>query len=390
MTTVPDDTATPGDATPRPADPARDLARLRRTTSASPYGRHIAGVAGGLARHFDIDPLVVRIALAVSMVFGVGFFFYAALWLLVPEDGRDRAPLHLDVRTRTVLLWATAAVAVVWLIGVPFGAHDWFPWPLIIFGIVIAVVTNRRERRRSWGSPSDGAVTAEGTDVARAGNDSADSTRVMSAPAYVRPRPPRNGPVWFGFAVATVAVGEGILAMVAATGHHVDLGAYPALALGVIGAYLVLGAFWGRAGGLIALGLVAVLATVAGTAANGVGSARSLDITPTSTSSVMPAYSLGTGSLTLDLTQVRDPQALDGRTLDVTGTFGRLQVVVPDGTGVIFHGTVRGAGSIRTWDDEHDGPRATYDHTFPAAPGHPSITLNASIRFGAIQLEQQP
>ncbi|WP_164512478.1 PspC domain-containing protein [Nocardioides baekrokdamisoli] len=382
MTTSPDDTAVPEDVAPRPADPVRDLSRLRRTTAESPYGRHIAGVAGGLARHFDIDPLVVRIALVVSMMFGVGVFVYAALWLLVPEDGKHHAPIHLDARTRTVLLWGTAAVAAVWLLGLPFGTHDWFPWPLVVIGIVVAVVTNRRERRRSWASPiANGSVSPQTND-----------TTVMGAagePTYVAPRPRRNGPVWFGFALATIAVGEGILGLMAAAGHHPNLGAYPALALAVIGAYLIVGAFWGRAGGLIALGIVAAFATVVGTAGNGVGQGKTLDITPTSAAAVMPSYSLGTGSLTVDLTQVSDQKALDGRVLDLNGTFGRIQLIVPSGTGVIFHGTVRGAGSIQTWDDEHDGPRATYDHTFPAAAGHPTITVDASIRFGAIQLRSE-
>ena len=372
-TSVPDDTAAPEDAAPRPTEPTRDLARLRRTTAESPYGRHIAGVAGGLARHFDIDPMVVRIALVVAMMFGVGVFFYAAVWLLVPEDGKDRAPIHLDVRTRTVLLWATAAVAGVWLIGLPFGTHDWFPWPLVIIGIAVAAVTNKRQRNRAWATHvTDGSAPPEATDA-----------------AYVAPRPRRNGPVWFGFALATIAVGEGILGLMAAAGHYPNLGAYPALALGVIGAYLVVGAFWGRAGGLIALGVVAAFATVVGTAANGVGQGKTLDIVPTSSASVMPSYDLGTGSLTLDLTQVQDQKALDGRVVNLNGTFGRIRVIVPAGTGVIFHGTIRGAGSIQTWDDEHDGPRARYDHTFAATAGRPTITIDASIRFGAIQLRSQ-
>lgn len=376
-------TSAPEDTVPRPADPARDLARLRRTTSASPYGRHIAGVAGGLARHFDIDPLVVRIALVVGMVFGVGIFFYAAVWLLVPEDGRDHAPLHLDVRTRTVLLWGTAAVAAIWLVGIPFGTRDWFPWPLLVIGVAVAVVMNRRERRGAW-------VRERWAPAGEAPRDTTagvDATRPMAPPTYP-PRPVRNGPVWFGFALATIALGEGILGLFAAAGHHPNLGAYPALALGVIGVYLVIGAFRGRAGGLVALGLVAAMATALGTAANGVGSGRSLDITPTSAAAVMTSYDLGTGSLTVDLSQVRDVKALDGRTIDLNGTIGRLRVIVPGGIGVNFHGTVRGAGSIQTWADEHDGPRATYDQNFAALPGQPTITLNASIRFGAIQLEK--
>jgi phage shock protein PspC (stress-responsive transcriptional regulator) len=44
----------------------RDLGRLRRTT----HDKKVAGVAGGLARHFDIDPVIVRVAFVVMAFFG--------------------------------------------------------------------------------------------------------------------------------------------------------------------------------------------------------------------------------------------------------------------------------------------------------------------------------
>ena len=44
----------------------RDVNRLRRSTT----DRYIAGVAGGLGRHFDIDPTVIRVLLAVLTFFG--------------------------------------------------------------------------------------------------------------------------------------------------------------------------------------------------------------------------------------------------------------------------------------------------------------------------------
>ena len=45
----------------------------------------IAGVASGLARYFDIDPVFVRILFAVSIFFsGIGIVAYLLLWLIVP------------------------------------------------------------------------------------------------------------------------------------------------------------------------------------------------------------------------------------------------------------------------------------------------------------------
>ena len=83
-------------------DDIRDLARLRRTTGPD---KKVAGVAGGLARHLDVDPLILRVALVVLVFFGgAGLIVYAACWLLVPEDGDARAPFNFDDRTRTVAL----------------------------------------------------------------------------------------------------------------------------------------------------------------------------------------------------------------------------------------------------------------------------------------------
>ena len=46
----------------------------------------IAGVASGLARYFDVDPVVVRIIFFVSIFFnGLGLLAYIILWLVVPK-----------------------------------------------------------------------------------------------------------------------------------------------------------------------------------------------------------------------------------------------------------------------------------------------------------------
>ena len=50
----------------------------------------LAGVAGGLADYFDIDPVVVRIGLLVlALVGGLAVPLYLAAWLLIPEEGSD-------------------------------------------------------------------------------------------------------------------------------------------------------------------------------------------------------------------------------------------------------------------------------------------------------------
>jgi phage shock protein PspC (stress-responsive transcriptional regulator) len=47
----------------------------------------IAGVAGGVAEYFDIDPVLVRVAFVVlALSVGFGFLAYIVLWIIVPYD----------------------------------------------------------------------------------------------------------------------------------------------------------------------------------------------------------------------------------------------------------------------------------------------------------------
>jgi len=51
------------------------------------YDTVIAGVAGGLARYFNIDPIIVRIIFVVlAFTGGGGVLIYIVLWIAVPED----------------------------------------------------------------------------------------------------------------------------------------------------------------------------------------------------------------------------------------------------------------------------------------------------------------
>jgi phage shock protein PspC (stress-responsive transcriptional regulator) len=51
--------------------------------------RMIAGVCGGAARYFGIDPTLLRLLLVIAAILGVGTgaLVYLACWLLVPEEG---------------------------------------------------------------------------------------------------------------------------------------------------------------------------------------------------------------------------------------------------------------------------------------------------------------
>ncbi|PMP86338.1 MAG: hypothetical protein C0184_01350, partial [Chloroflexus aggregans] len=60
--------------------------------------RMVAGVAGGLARYFGIDPIIVRlIFVGLGLVNGIGVIIYLVLWLLMPNEDAAPTDNNLDV-----------------------------------------------------------------------------------------------------------------------------------------------------------------------------------------------------------------------------------------------------------------------------------------------------
>jgi phage shock protein C len=50
--------------------------------------RMVAGVAGGLADYFDVDPTLVRILFVLLTLLGgggLGILIYIVLWIIMPE-----------------------------------------------------------------------------------------------------------------------------------------------------------------------------------------------------------------------------------------------------------------------------------------------------------------
>lgn len=58
----------------------------KRRLYRSVVNRRIAGVCGGVAEYFNIDPLIVRLVWFFSIfAHGVGLFAYIAAWIIIPE-----------------------------------------------------------------------------------------------------------------------------------------------------------------------------------------------------------------------------------------------------------------------------------------------------------------
>src|SRR5437899_3739451 len=60
---------------------AMDRPRLARSES----DKRIAGVAGGIARYFGIDPVLVRVGFVVAAFMGFGILVYIVLWIVLPR-----------------------------------------------------------------------------------------------------------------------------------------------------------------------------------------------------------------------------------------------------------------------------------------------------------------
>lgn len=49
--------------------------------------REIAGVCGGLAKYFEVDPVFIRLAWVLIVLFGVtGILFYIIAWIIMPLE----------------------------------------------------------------------------------------------------------------------------------------------------------------------------------------------------------------------------------------------------------------------------------------------------------------
>jgi len=400
MSTTPPDTQTPPpgpDSGPRVSwDDVKDLGRLRRVV----VDRRVAGVSGGIARHLDIDPLLVRVGFVVLAFFGgVGLLLYFALWLLVPEDGKDWAVIKLDRRSRAVALVVIGLLALVLLV-----SHGWWgdPGPFLLLVAMLGVIlvgTQLAGRDRHAAPPPDGATTTPPPAPASAQLPAyAPAPQPTPAPTYVVPEQPRpvnprkKGPILFWFALATMVVALGVLAVVDLAGASVAPSAYPATVLGLSAAFLLLGTFFGRAGGLILVGLLAASATVGTTFADRWDPHREV-VRPATAASVQSDYHLDVGELVVDLSGVSDPRALSGRTIHVSGGIGHLDIRVPASVSVVTSAQVTGMGGINAFGRDAGGVDTTVNAfhagTARGVTAPAPLTIQTDLHIGAIDVHAQ-
>jgi phage shock protein PspC (stress-responsive transcriptional regulator) len=437
--------ATPG---PAPAGPARRL--VRRADH-----RMIAGVAGGIADHLGVAPWIVRVGFLVLVPFGgVGALAYLIGWLLIPVAGTGESlassVLHQPANLRTYLGVALILLAVAILASAFSEPGVIWAIALIAFGVFLFRQESEPPDRRppaggggagpgpagaatataplppappvppaptatteplGWAAdpgqrpatateplgwapdPAQARATAPTQDLpAWRPPPPADPAAAWAAPLPRRPRRrPFLGPLTFAAALMATA-----LALILDNLDVVDLGFGQVLAvfLTVLGAGLLVGAWWGRAWGLIPAGLLAVpvvaLAALAGPVPVEGGFAERV-VRPQAQAEVRPSYRLAGGELVLDLSRVRFGPGAAPIEASVGG--GRLLVVVPDEVAVDVRGRV-GIGSLDLLGQEEPGAQLDTTVTRPPArppargAAAPTLELDLMAGYGVVELRR--
>lgn len=90
---------------------------IRRSGYFRSESRWVGGVAGGLARRLNMDPLLIRVVFVILGIATTGFalLVYAAAWALLPEERDGR--IHAEEAVRGNFSGALVAIAVLAILG---------------------------------------------------------------------------------------------------------------------------------------------------------------------------------------------------------------------------------------------------------------------------------
>lgn len=167
---------------PQPASPLRGYepdhgAPAPRRLWRSRHNRRLAGVCGGLAEYFDVDALLIRLAMVALLISGIGFLLYPLAWLMIPKrpshyayhrvPNLTEAPRHRRRGNHQGDRNLTATLAVLVLIGVlltSFGAVNWLPLGVLFVGGGIWLLSQEPlASRQPQAAPFASSATAEPT-----------------------------------------------------------------------------------------------------------------------------------------------------------------------------------------------------------------------------------
>jgi phage shock protein PspC (stress-responsive transcriptional regulator) len=323
---------------PAPPQPEPQPRRLTRSTTDSIIG----GVAGGLGRHLNVDPLAIRITFVIlSFAGGLGIVAYLLCLLFVPTDDPSAPPLKWGLaRTLGAGLLAVAALAIV----VP----DWVWGPAVpLLAVAGAIVYLLVRMLREDGGSNAGRVAAR---------------------------------IAIGIVLFALAAG-GFVA--AAAGSALGGGIVVAGLVMACGVGLVGGAFRGGARWLIvpALVLALPLGAVAATDLDVRGTWGERTFRPATVAELPAGYEMGMGSMKVDLRELDLPAGRTDLPLEIG--MGEIKLLVPDDLCVTTEADV-GMGAVNIGDGEQGGVDLDVDDERRVTPGVPHLHVIADIGVGAL------
>ncbi|WP_326551435.1 PspC domain-containing protein [Micromonospora sp. NBC_01813] len=205
----------------------------------------------------------------------------------------------------------------------------------------------------------------------------------------VPPRPPRERSRLGTITFSMIFVVLGLVAAIDLTdAAATPPSAYFAAVLATIAAGLLVGAWFGRARWLIALGLVAAAAVGVSSLAESVGQTHTKDVTwqPASYDQLAERYETVFGDAVLDLRDVDFTQQQADVTVAVS--FGKLQVYLPPDVDVRTETDVRAGEAVvlgQRWSGFEQPIRVVSD-VGPDGPGGGDLTLRIRISAGDLEV----
>lgn len=310
--------------------------------------RVIGGVCAGIAKYFDIDPVLVRVG-AVALVFlgGAGILAYLAAVLLIPNEGEAGQPPEAPKRgmaiTGVVLL--VVAICVV----LPFQG-GWGPnWGLVPLGFL--ALAGLLVWRLASGQRPQG-----------------DARAVLRAMAL-------------GLALIALCFVLAITGAWAAAAGGNGVVAGIVIAAGIA---LIAGAFfgsWARWLILPALALALPAGVVAAADLDVRGGTGEVTYRPASAAAVRDSYRLGVGHLVVDL---RDARLTPGdHRIKIRLGVGGVELLVPPGVCVSTNNHV-GIGGTSVFNRDGGGIDTEWTDERSAPEGTPRVVVDGDIGIGAL------
>ncbi|WP_033437038.1 PspC domain-containing protein [Saccharothrix sp. NRRL B-16314] len=367
-------------------------------------GRKIAGVAAGIARRYQLDPVIVRVAfVAMALCNGAGVLIYLLGWLLLAQAddevsaaesllgrGRSSTPTALTILLGIAVIPATGffvdggftmvggvllSVGSIYLLHRGRGQLNRPDAPAFDVGEPVSTddQTTTRVSPPAW-DPLGAAPFA--WDLPEPAGTPAATTPAVPAPRPVRRRS-RVGVATFG---ATMVVLAGSLV---ASSYSSWFGVEHVLGLlvAVLGAGMVIGALRGDGGrGLLWLVVPMSMIGVALTSVDfeGIDSDRmgNTEARPTSVEKVEARYATSIGEVDLDLTGLPNEGSV---TTEVEVGLGSAKVRVPADADVTV--TCRTElGSVACLDQKSDGKDSREEVSDNGADGEGGLKIVLDVR----------